>query len=48
MMAQKEIIIPAEFAEVILRSSAEKEVSVEEIIEVCIRKYLEGRMQDAG
>lgn len=48
MSDKKEIVIPAEDAEALLRSVAEKEVSVEEVIEACIRKYLEGRIQDAG
>ncbi len=48
MNDKKEIVIPAEYAEVLLRSAAEKEVSVEEVIEACMRKYLERRTQDAG
>lgn len=48
MNDKKEIVIPAEYAEVLLRSAAEKEISVEEVIEACIRKYIEGRSQDAG
>lgn len=48
MNDKNEIVIPAEYAEALLRSAAEKEVSVEEVIEACIRKYIEGRSQDAG
>ncbi|MCZ9313482.1 MAG: hypothetical protein O0V67_08885 [Methanocorpusculum sp.] len=48
MNDKKEIIIPAEYAEALLCSAVEKEVSVEEVIEACMRKYLEGRIQNAG
>lgn len=48
MNDKKEIIIPAEYAEVLLRTAAEMDVSVEEVIEACMRKYLEERIQDAG
>lgn len=47
MNGKKEIIIPEQYAEALLRSAAESELSVEEIIETAIRKYLEGRVQDA-
>ncbi len=43
MMERIEILIPEPLAEAVLRTAAQQEVTVEEILENAIRNYLEGR-----